>query len=87
MTSNQVIGNVLLGLAAGGLTYTVFAINKTALQTLCQMNYVAAQIVWRLIVPSEWVQPEDTADDDNAQYFKPYSIPHHVGQQAREVYP
>ena len=32
--NNQIIGNVLLGFAAGGLTYMVFVINKTALQTL-----------------------------------------------------
>ena len=64
--NDRVIADVLLGLAPGGLTSMVFAINKTALQTLWRLNCLAAQIVWHLIpVTGEWVKPEDD-DDDNA---------------------
>ena len=59
---DQVTKGALIGLAAGGLTSAVIAINKTVLQALWRWNYLAAEIVWIMAV--EWVKPEDDDDDD-----------------------
>ena len=63
--NDQVMKGVVMGLAAGGLTSAVIAINKTVLQTLWRLNYLAAEIVGTMaLVTIEWVKPED--DDDDA---------------------
>ena len=58
--NDQVMKGALMGLAAGGLTSAVIAMNKTALQTLWRLNCLAAEIVWTMaLVSVEWAKPED----------------------------
>ena len=58
--NDQIMKGVVIGLAAGGLTSAVIAINKTALQTLWRLNCLAAEIVWTMaLVTVEWVKSEN----------------------------
>ena len=56
----------LMGIAAGGLTSAVVAINQTVVQTLWRLNCLAAEIVWTMAkVTVKWATPEDDDDDPN----------------------
>ena len=59
----------LAGIAIGGFTSAVVAINKTVVQTLWRFNYLAAQTAWVMAKSSvEWVtqiEDEDEDEDDS----------------------
>ena len=58
---DQVIKGALIGFAVRGLTVSVIAINKTALQTLWRFNCMAAEMVWTIsLLALEWVEREET---------------------------
>ena len=58
--NDQVMKGAIMGLAVGGLTSAVIAINKTALQTLWRLNCLAVELVWTMaLVTVELVKPED----------------------------
>ena len=57
----------LAGIAIGGFTFAVVAINKSVMQTLWRFNCLAAETAWVMAKSSvEWVtQTEDDDDDDD----------------------
>ena len=55
-----VIKGALTGMAVGGLTSAVVAINQTVVQTLWRFNCLAADITWGMVkVAVEWITPPD----------------------------
>ena len=61
-----IMKGALAGIAIGGFTSAVVAINKSVMQTLWRFNCLAVETVWVMAKSSaEWVtQTEDDEDED-----------------------
>ena len=62
-----IMKGALAGIAIGGFTSAMVAINKSVMQTLWRFNYLAAETAWVMAKSSaEWItQTEDEDEDDS----------------------
>ena len=62
-----VMKGALTGMAVGGLTSAVVAINKSVMQTLWRFNCPATEITWDMAKAAvEWITQPEYDDDDES---------------------